>query len=288
MVVAGEFTHGRVIILRGLANVFSRGMDKLAKDMKALGIPVLLSNHSRWQMIAADLIKDYKANPKETAPIIFVGHSLGGDASIVMANWLAQNGVPVRFIVIFDAVTQTHPVIGGVQEVLNFYKPKGYGQEVLAAPSFRGEIRNVDLTDRKDINHTNIDEDPVLQAEVTADVVKYLTGGGRQAKEVHAGGQGRTTGRARRSAGSRPRRRRLPRPLRLRRARHRPRRRPRQTRRPQQRRFPHRPIRPRSRLSPRLRRPWPNRCPCRNRRPSSRPRRKRFRTTHRRTEFPIP
>jgi hypothetical protein len=30
---AGDFTHGRVIVLRGLANVFSRGMDKLAKDL---------------------------------------------------------------------------------------------------------------------------------------------------------------------------------------------------------------------------------------------------------------
>ena len=41
--VAGEFTHGRVIVLRGLANVFSRGMDKLAKDLKALGVTVNLS-----------------------------------------------------------------------------------------------------------------------------------------------------------------------------------------------------------------------------------------------------
>jgi hypothetical protein len=133
-------------------------------------VPVTLSNHSKWQTISAKLIQEYRANPKEVAPVILIGHSLGGDASIVMSNWLAQNGVPVRFVVIFDAVAQTHPITGGVQEVLNFYKPKGYGQEVKAAPSFRGEIRNVDLTERKDINHVNIDEDPVLQAEVTADV----------------------------------------------------------------------------------------------------------------------
>jgi len=183
-VVAGEFTHGRVIVLRGLANIFSRGMDKLAKDLKALGVPVTLSNHSRWQTISAQLIKDYKANPKETAPIILIGHSLGGDASIVMSNWLAQNGVPVRFVVIFDAVAQTHPITGGVAEVLNFYKPKGYGQEVKGASSFRGEIRNVDLTERKDINHVNIDEDPVLQAEVTADVVRILTEAGKPKKST--------------------------------------------------------------------------------------------------------
>ena len=116
-------------------------------------------------------------------PVILIGHSLGGDASIVMSNWLAQNGVPVRFVVIFDAVAQTHPIIGGVQEVLNFYKPKGYGQEVKAAPSFNGVISNVDLTDRKDIDHLNIDEDPVLQAEVTAESSKYLTENGKPAKK---------------------------------------------------------------------------------------------------------
>jgi hypothetical protein len=181
--VPGDYTHGRVIVLRGLANVFSRGMDKLAKDLKELGVPVLLSNHSRWQTISAKLIAEYKANPKEVLPVILIGHSLGGDASIVMSNWLAQNGIPVRFVVIFDAVAQTHPIIGGVQEVLNFYKPKGYGQEVLAAPSFTGVIRNVDLTERKDIDHLNIDEDPVLQAEVTADVVKYLTETGGKPKK---------------------------------------------------------------------------------------------------------
>jgi len=186
VVAPGEFTHGRVIVLRGLANIFSRGMDKLAKDFKELGIPVTLSNHSRWQTISAKLIADYKANPAQTAPVILIGHSLGGDASIVMSNWLAQNGVPVRFVVIFDAVAQTHPITGGVQEVLNFYKPKGYGQEVKAAPSFRGEIRNVDLTDRKDINHVNIDEDPVLQAEVTADVVRMLTEGQKPPRKKSA------------------------------------------------------------------------------------------------------
>ncbi len=180
---AGPFDNGRVIVLRGLANIFSRGMDKLAKDLKAQGVPVQLSNHSRWQMIAADLIKDYKANPKQVAPVILIGHSLGGDASIVMSNWLAQNGVPVRFVVVFDAVAQTHPIIGGVQELLNFYKPKGYGQEVRAAPSFRGNIRNIDLTDRKDIDHLNIDEDPVLQAEVTNDVLKILNEANKPARK---------------------------------------------------------------------------------------------------------
>lgn len=171
---AGSYTHGRIIVLRGLYNIFSRGMDKIAKDMEDMGLPVSLYNHSRWQTISAKLIEEYRANPKAVAPVILIGHSLGGDASIVMSNWLALNGVPVRFVVVFDAVAQTHPLIGGIQEVMNFYKPKGYGQEVKAAPSFNGTINNVDLTDRKDIDHLNIDKDPVLQGEVIARVVEIM------------------------------------------------------------------------------------------------------------------
>ena len=171
---AGEYPNGRVIVLRGLANIFSRGMDAIAKDLKERGVNVVLHNHSRWQSLSAKLIEEFRANPKDTVPIILIGHSLGGDASIVMANWLAQNRVPVRLIVVFDAVAQVHPVNAGVEEVINFYKPKGYGQEVKGSASFKGVVNNVDLTDRKDIDHLNIDKDPVIQQEVIASVMKLI------------------------------------------------------------------------------------------------------------------
>ncbi len=175
-VVPGTYTHGTVIVLRGLYNFFSRGMDKVAADLRARGVTVTLDNHARWQIISDRIIKAYKADPQKTTPIILIGHSLGGDASLVMCNWLAQNGVPVRFVVVFDAVAETHPIIGGTQEILNFYKPHGYGQEVDPAPSFTGVINNVDLTDRKDIDHLNIDKDPTLQAEVITQVLAILDG----------------------------------------------------------------------------------------------------------------
>lgn len=171
---AGSYPRGRVIVLRGLGNVFSRGMDAMAKDLKARGVNVNLQNHSRWQSISAQLISDYRANPTEVGPIILIGHSLGGDAAIVMSNWLIQNRVPVRLVVVFDAVGQIHPIDAGVEEVVNFYKPKGYGKEVKGSANFAGTINNVDLTDRTDIDHLNIDKDPVIQQEVIARVMKIL------------------------------------------------------------------------------------------------------------------
>jgi hypothetical protein len=163
----GGYTRGRVIILRGLHNIWSRGMDELARKFKAQGVSVILENHARWQILANDAIADYKKD-KNVAPIIIIGHSLGGDAALVMSNWMVQNGVPVRLIVVFDAVADTHPLEGGIQEVINFYKPHGYGQEVTGSKRFTGTITNVDLTQRKDIDHLNIDKDQTLQDEVLA------------------------------------------------------------------------------------------------------------------------
>lgn len=167
----GGYKDGRVIILRGLYNIWSRGMDELAKKFEAQGVPVILDNHARWQMIANKTIADYKQN-KDVAPIIIIGHSLGGDAALVMSNWMVQNGVPIRLVVVFDSVAQTHPLEGGIQEVINFYKPHGYGQVVTGGKRFNGKITNVDMTDRPDVDHFNIDKDETLQNEV---LVKALT-----------------------------------------------------------------------------------------------------------------
>lgn len=168
-----QITHGRVYVMRGLANVFSRGMDQLTVKLKAQGVPAVVLNHSRWRSVGAELIAAYKTD-KNVAPIILIGHSLGADASLVMANWLGLNNVPVRLIVAFDAVAETNPLGGNVAEVINYYKPKGYGQEVKGSKSFHGKIENIDLTARTDIDHLNIDKIEPLQDEVIAKVLAIL------------------------------------------------------------------------------------------------------------------
>lgn len=173
----GGYTKGRVIVLRGLANIWSRGMDALAAKFEAQGVKVILENHSRWKELANAAIADYKAN-KDVAPIIIIGHSLGGDAALVMSNWIVQNGVPVRLIVVFDAVAQTHPVRSGVQEVINYYKPlsgiRHYGQKVEGSSRYNGTIINIDLSEDRSIGHLNIDKQEQFQNEILAKVLTIL------------------------------------------------------------------------------------------------------------------
>jgi pimeloyl-ACP methyl ester carboxylesterase len=164
---------GRVIVLRGLYNIFSRGMDSMWKTLDELGIKATLDNHASWKRIADRVIEQYKTE-ENVAPIILIGHSLGADAALVMANWLGLNRVPVRLIVTFDGVAVTHPVMANVEEIINFYKPKGYGRKVEVVDKFPGTLNNIDLTKRTDIDHLNIDKDPVLQDEVIAEVLAIL------------------------------------------------------------------------------------------------------------------
>ncbi|MBN8997488.1 MAG: hypothetical protein J0H94_19915 [Rhizobiales bacterium] len=168
------YGYGRIIVLRGLGNIFSRGMDKMAKEMTAYGLPVQLANHSRWHEFADQIIADYKAK-KPVEPVILIGHSLGADASLVMANWLAHNGIKVRLVVAFDGVADILPITNPTVEVINYYKPTaGYGKKVVAAPNFKGTLVNINMSDRHDIDHLNIDKMEGVQNEVILKVLDIM------------------------------------------------------------------------------------------------------------------
>ncbi|HET7717820.1 MAG TPA: hypothetical protein VFK86_19505 [Bauldia sp.] len=160
-------TRGNVFLLRGLMNVFSLGMDTLARKLRAKDIPVRVINYTRWRDIAPGLVEEYRTN-KSVVPVVIIGHSLGADGAVNMANFLAENGVPVRLVVAFDGVHDGHTVARGVEEVVNYYKADGWGQLVEAAPGFKGRLQNIDLSDREEIDHLNIEKSTALHDEVIA------------------------------------------------------------------------------------------------------------------------
>jgi hypothetical protein len=146
--------------------------------------------HSSGSSIVADIAMgepladkaaaDYKA--KKEGPIILVGHSLGADAVMEMADYLGDKGVPVALVIPFDG-TQSFPAPGNVGRVVNFtqrdyaYMRPGLG--------FRGSLSNVDLSGDHDINHLNIDKSPDLHARVIKEVLA-IVGGRRMTAPVPA------------------------------------------------------------------------------------------------------
>lgn len=171
--------HGYVIVLRGLMNIWSRGMDTIAEELEARGARVHLDNHRYWKELALDLAKKYETD-KSLAPIILMGHSLGANAAVLMAEKLGQLDVPVRLMVTFDGLSHeghTKAAVSyNVQQVLNFYNGKALGVEMVPGRGFSGKIDNVDVQGVPDSGHLKIDKNPEYQARAISLVMRVLAG----------------------------------------------------------------------------------------------------------------
>ena len=89
-----------VYLMRGLMNVFSLGMDQLAVLIARHGIEASVHNHAEADAVVSQIAARYSAG--DQGPIILIGHSLGADAVMMMAQSLDRVGIPVALVVPFD------------------------------------------------------------------------------------------------------------------------------------------------------------------------------------------
>jgi hypothetical protein len=161
-------SNGHVYLLRGLLNIFSLGMDDLAAKIQARGISASVHNHSEWQSLADGIAAKYKA--RQHGPIVLVGHSLGADAVMFMAEYLGKKGVPVALVVPFDG-TGSFAASANVSQVYNLtqrdyaYMRRGAG--------FRGTLNNVDVSGQG-YGHIDIDKSAKLHALVLARIQSVI------------------------------------------------------------------------------------------------------------------
>lgn len=154
---------GEIYLMRGLADVFSRGIDRMADDMRARGLDAANFSYKYWQPIAADIVAR-NGRGEVSHPVIIVGHSLGGNESSKFANYLGSRGVKVALVVAFDPV-EPGRVGANIGEVINYYLPKAKtDNRILAEEGFTGNLRNVDVTVDESITHTNVEKNPEFQA----------------------------------------------------------------------------------------------------------------------------
>ena len=163
--------RAHVYLFRGLADVYSLGMNTLADELNARGVYATAHSHTDWKPIADKAAADYKAGKE--APIILIGHSLGADAVMEMADYLGDKAVPVALVVPFDG-TQSFPVPGNVGRVINFTQ-RDYAY-MRPGTGFRGSLSNVDLSADHSIDHVTIDKSPQLHARVISEVLAIVGG----------------------------------------------------------------------------------------------------------------
>jgi thioesterase domain-containing protein len=158
-----QASSGHIYLLRGLANVFSTGLDVLDERLVQRGFAATVHNHSDYEALAAEAARLQKSGK---GPIIIIGHSLGADAAIFMAEKMKAAGARVALVVTFGP-TMNLTAPSNVSQVVNYYTGNTL---VTRAPGFKGTISNVNLNAAPDINHLNIEKSNRLHASVISKI----------------------------------------------------------------------------------------------------------------------
>ncbi len=162
---------GEIYLLRGLADVFSRGMDTLAVKLRKRGYNAYSYNHGQWRSLADDIV--YRARNKQISyPIVISGHSLGANDAVHMANYLGANGVKVAYVASFDPTISGLRVGKGVGHVVNYYIPTEYGTRIAAGAGFTGKVSNVRIAHTETTNHLNVEKKSKFHSQVISRVGK--------------------------------------------------------------------------------------------------------------------
>ena len=153
---------GHIYLLRGLAGVFSTGLDVLDEKLVQRGYNATVHPHDFYNSLAEEAARLQKSG----SPIIIMGHSLGADAAIYMAEKMKTLGAPVALVVTFGPTTNL-VAPSNVHQVVNYYTGSTL---VSKGPGFRGSISNINLNSAPDINHMNIEKSNRLHASVISKI----------------------------------------------------------------------------------------------------------------------
>jgi pimeloyl-ACP methyl ester carboxylesterase len=157
---AAAVSRPHVYLMRGLLNIFSLGMDQLAAQIEAHGIDASVYNHTLSGVVVGEIAQQYRVG--DHGPYILVGHSLGADAVMTMAQQLNGLGVPVALVVPVDG-TGSYLAPKNVACVLNLTQ-RDYAY-MRPGAGFHGMLNNVDFSGDPGIDHLTIDKSPRVQAQ---------------------------------------------------------------------------------------------------------------------------
>ena len=167
--------RGRAYLFRGaLGPIFSRGMDRLTKELQQAGIDADVNEFTICRLIAARAITVYRENP---APIILIGHSMGGYCSIIFSQMLEAENIPVSLVVTIDPAHVTPEVPLNVERFINIFLSKDVlgGGDVKPQPGYRGHYASFDLSEHDEVSHITIDKMDDVHQQLIAKIVQLAT-----------------------------------------------------------------------------------------------------------------
>jgi hypothetical protein len=165
----------RAYLFRGaLGPFFSRGIDHLAERLEDAGITSNVYEFTICRLIADQAIQEYRENP---APIILIGHSMGGFCAVKFAEILEAEGIRANLVVAIDPAHVTPDVPLNVDRFINIFLSKDVlgGGDVKPKPGYRGHYASFDLSQRGEVSHINIEKMDTVQEQLVAKVLQLTT-----------------------------------------------------------------------------------------------------------------
>jgi len=112
--------RGRVVLFRGLWDVFSLGLDDLGEKAASEGYDVQIARSHTWPDAAASETTARLAS-STNGPLIVGGHSYGADNAIRYCRLLEEEGLEVDLLLLLDATTPP-PIPPNVTRCVHYYR----------------------------------------------------------------------------------------------------------------------------------------------------------------------
>jgi hypothetical protein len=179
-VLSDSRRSGRVYLIRGLLNIYSLGMDSLARKLREDRVDARVSPWMSHVDLSRHLIKTYREGNRE--PICLIGHSQGVDHALSVARALQKENMNVHLMVSIEEWI-SHEIPSNVDRVVTIHKRESslHFEAMDGARGREVEWRDVDLSknayDRTPgyTYHFFIDIDPRVHRIVLDEVLRVCS-----------------------------------------------------------------------------------------------------------------
>ncbi len=156
----------KIYLFRGaMGPFFSTGIDRLEEKLTKAGFSADVYEFTLCRLIGNRAIASYKESP---APIVLIGHSMGGLCSVLISEMAAKENVPISLVIAIDPAHATDDVPLNVERFINIFLSDSVlgGGDVVAVPGFRGHYASYDLKLNKRVTHINIEKSDDIHRQI--------------------------------------------------------------------------------------------------------------------------
>jgi len=149
-------------------------MDRLTKRLEEAGIRADVYEFTICRLIADQAIRDFRDN---AAPIVLIGHSMGGLCALTFAGILKSESIPVSLVVTIDPAQASPKVPLNVERYINIFLSDSVlgGGDVVAEQGYQGHYASFDLKQHEEVTHINIDKMTSLHEQLVTAITQLAT-----------------------------------------------------------------------------------------------------------------